>query len=109
MNIKVCNSLSLKDFLRGFQLHVYEYGVPQLFISDLGSQITAGINVIKDMINDPEVRSYFDFHGVKPVTFQQYFKGGSQLGSMVEVCVKMIKRLILIVQNLSFWCVTLII
>ena len=94
VNIKVCSSLNLKDFLRAFQLHIYEYGVPQLFISDLGSQITAGINVIKDIVNDPEVNSYFDFHCVKPITFQQYFKGCSQLGSMVEICVKMIKRLI---------------
>ena len=94
VNIQVCNSLSLRDFLRAFQIHIYEYGVPQLFISDLGSQLSAGINVIKDIVNDVEVKQFFDFQGVKPITFQQFFKGCSQLGSLVEVCVKMIKRLI---------------
>ena len=37
---------------------------------------------------------YFEENNVKPLLFQQYFKGCSQLGSLVEVCVKMIKRLL---------------
>ena len=94
VNLKLAHDLSLKEFLRTFQLHCYEFGLPQLFISDLGSQLTAGINTLRDFLNDPEIMKYFDYNNVKPTTFQQYFKGCSQLGSLVEVVVKMVKRLI---------------
>ena len=94
VNLVLCHDLSLKEFLRTFQIHCYGYGLPQLFVSDLGSQLTAGINVLKDFLNDPEVDKYFSYNHVKPITFQQYFKGCSELGSLVEVMVKMVKRLI---------------
>ena len=94
VNLKICHDLSVKEFLRSFQLHCYEYGLPQLCISDLGSQLTAGANVIEDFLADPETQCYFERHNIKPLTFQQYFKGCSELGSLVEICVKLSKRLI---------------
>ncbi|XP_068225202.1 uncharacterized protein [Palaemon carinicauda] len=94
INLKVCRSLNVSDFLRGFQLHCFEYGIPQLCISDLGTQLVAGANIISSFINDSQTRLYFEENYVKPLSFQQYFKGCSQLGSLVEVCVKMVKRLI---------------
>ena len=94
VNLVIAHDLSMKEFLRTFQLHCYEFGLPQLFVSDLGSQFTAGVNVLKDFLNDPEVHKYFEFNQDKPITFQQYFKGHSQLGSLVEIVVKMVKRLI---------------
>ena len=75
-------------------MHCFEYGIPQLCVSDLGSQLVAGANTINSFINDPDSLQYFDENNVKPITFQQYFKGASELGSLVEVCVKMIKKLI---------------
>ena len=94
INLKICKSLDLAEFLRSFSLHCFEFGVPQLCVSDLGSQIVAGANHITSFLNDPETQLYFEEKGVRPLTFQQYFKGCSQLGSLVEVCVKMTKRLL---------------
>lgn len=94
VNLKICHDLSVREFLRTFQLHCFEYGIPQLFMSDLGSQLVSGVNTLKDFLNDPDVLKYFEFNKVKPLTFQQYFKGCHELGSLVETCVKMVKRLI---------------
>ena len=94
VNLKICHNLTVEEFLRAFQMHCYEYGVPQLCISDLGTQLTAGANIISSFLNDSASQRYFEEHNVKPLTFQQYFKGASQLGSLVEICVKMVKRLI---------------
>ena len=94
INLKICKDLSVREFLRAFQLHCMEYGIPQLCVSDLGSQLTAGANIIKNFINDHETGLYFEENNVKPLTFHQYFKGCSKLGSLVEVCVKMVKRLL---------------
>ena len=54
----------------------------------------AGSNIITDFLKDNLTQNYFEEMGVKPITFSQFFKGRSQLGSMVEICVKMTKRLI---------------
>ena len=94
INLKICRSLDVPDFLRAFQMHCFEYGIPQLCISDLGTQLVAGANIISSFIADPETQLYFEENNVKPLSFHQYFKGYSQLGSLVEVCVKMIKKLI---------------
>ena len=47
-----------------------------------------------DFLNDTETKSYFDSNNIKPVEFSHFFKGNSSLGSIVEICVKMSKRLI---------------
>ncbi|XP_068214773.1 uncharacterized protein [Palaemon carinicauda] len=94
IDLRICNDLSVKEFLRSFQLHCFNYGVPQLVVSDLGSQLVAGANIIHDFISDHETLLYFEENNVKPLTFQQYFKGCSKLGSLVETCVKMVKRLL---------------
>ena len=83
VNLKICRSLNVPDFLRAFQLHVFEYGIPQLCISDLGSQLVAGSNIISSFLSDPETQLYFEEKNVKPISFQQYAKGASQLGSLV--------------------------
>ena len=66
--------------------------MPQPCISDLGSQFTAGFNLLTDWLNDPETSAYFERNNIKPLSFQQYFKGCSKLGSLVEICVKLVKR-----------------
>ena len=49
---------------------------------------------MKGFLEDPELVSFFDYHGIKPCKFSQYFKGASKLGSMVEVIVKLTKRML---------------
>ena len=94
INLKICDTLSTQDFLRSLQLHCFEYGLPQFCFSDLGSQMVAGGNLIMDYFNDPETKIYFEEKGISPTKFQQYYKGNSELGGIVEICVKMTKRLI---------------
>ena len=94
INLKICHTLNVSDFLRAFQLHCFEFGIPHLCMSDLGSQLVAGANSISSFINDLETKQYFEENNVTALSFQHYFRGASQLGSLVEVCVKFTKRLI---------------
>ena len=36
INLLVCTDLTTKEFLRSFQIHCFEFGVPQKCVSDLG-------------------------------------------------------------------------
>ena len=94
INLKICMNLSTDEFLLAFQLHIYEHGMPNLCISDMGTQLVAGANVINTFIDDFECSNYLKENGIGSVKFDQYFKGHSQLGSIVESCVKLTKRLI---------------
>jgi len=94
VNIVVCKDLTMPSFLRALQFHVSEYGLPSRVYSDLGSQIVSGGNVVTDFLKDSEAQRYLRENGVKFEGFDQYFKGNSSLGSLVEVCVKFAKKLI---------------
>ena len=94
VNLKMCYDFSVAQFLRAFQLHCFEWGLPMFCMSDLGSQIVAGSKIIRDFLKDSETQIYFAEKGVKPITFQQFAKGKSELGSLVESCVKQVKKLI---------------
>ncbi|XP_068215919.1 uncharacterized protein [Palaemon carinicauda] len=94
INLKICLSADTRDFLKAFQLHIYEFGIPEFCISDLGSQLTAGSRIIGTFLNDFETHAFFEENDIKPLKFEHYAKGNSSLGSLVESCVKMVKKLI---------------
>lgn len=94
INLKVSMDLGTGEFLRSFQLHCFEYGMPVKVFSDMGSQLVAGANIISDMLNNVECNEYFRENNLCITSFQQFYKGHSQLGSLVEICVKMTKRLL---------------
>lgn len=94
INMKVCLSADVKDFLRAIQLHIFEYGMFELCMSDLGSQIVAGSHVITSFLDDHETQNYLQRNGIQKVKFDQFCKGKSSLGSLVESCVKLTKKLI---------------
>ena len=94
INLKVSLDLTTAEFLRSFQLHTFEYGVPQRVLSDLGTQLVAGADIISNFLNDPVSLTYFKENNAEPISFQQYYKGCSKLGSLVESCVKLTKRLL---------------
>ena len=94
INLKICRDLSLNVFLKCFQVHCFEYGLPVYCITDLGSQLVAASNVITDLLRDPASREYVAERNVKCLQFEQYYKGCNMLGGMVESCVKLTKRLI---------------
>lgn len=93
VNLVICPDLSVKSFLRAFQIHVFQQGMPSKVFSDSGSQLVAGAKLITDLLNNVEAQTFLAENGVCSVKFHQYFKGNSSLGSLVEVCVKFVKRL----------------
>ena len=86
--------MSVPQFLKALQLHIFEYGMPASCFSDLGTQIVAGGNIVENLVQTPDAQSYLNEFGIKSVKFEQYFKGNHELGGLVESCVKMVKRLI---------------
>lgn len=60
----------------------------------MGTQICAGSNIIANFLDDFETKSFLELNGVGTVKFQQYCKGNSSLGLLVESCVKQVKHLI---------------
>lgn len=94
VNLKLCQDYSTKEFLRAFQLHTFEWGLPQMVFSDLGSQLVSGTKIIQDFLKDAETQMYFTEHKVKSIKFEHFVKGKSELGSLVESLVKQVKKLI---------------
>ena len=94
VNLVICFSADVHSFLMAVQQHIYNYGIFELCISDLGSQLTAGAKVITDFLNESEIHDFLQKNGIQKMSFQNYSKGNSALGSMVEVLVKETKRLI---------------
>ena len=52
------------------------------------------IHFVGSFIDDYETKNFLKENGINKVEFHQYFKGASQLGSIVESCVKLTKRLL---------------
>ena len=92
--LQVCLDLSLKNFLRAFQLHVFRHGLPSLCLSDQGSQITSGSKIISDHLQNADAIMYMQSNGIEKLCFSQYAKGCNKLGGLVDTCVKMVKRLV---------------
>ena len=94
INLKICPDQTVAQFLRSFQLYIYEHGVPETVFSDLGTNIVTAGNKIEDFLKDHNTTFYLQQQNIKPVKFEQYFKGNSAFGSLVESAVKLVKRLI---------------
>ena len=94
VNLVLTRNLTLDGFLKAFQTHCYSHGVPEYCVSDCGSQIVPGGNVIQNFINDPQSRKFFEENGVSPIKFEQFPVGSKKLGGMVEICVKLVKRVL---------------
>ncbi|XP_068238345.1 uncharacterized protein [Palaemon carinicauda] len=90
----MCDSLSVEDLLRALQLHIYQFGMPEYIVSDLGTQMTAGSNIIETFLSDFETKDFLRRHNMNEIKFDHYYKGNSELGGLVEICVKLSKRLI---------------
>ena len=94
INLKICRSMTVDCFLKAFQMHCFEYGVAEYCLSDMGSNIVAAGKIISDFINDENTKSYFAVNNVKSLTFDFIPKGCKKLAGLIEICVKMVKRLI---------------
>lgn len=95
VNLEVCYDFSADSFLKAFQMHIFTHGLCELCLSDLGSSIVAGTNKMSTFIfNDSEVHHFFKFNNIQTPKFEQYYKGRHELGSLVEICVKMSRNLV---------------
>ena len=94
VNLVLSIDLTVEEFLRSLSMHSFEYGVPLRVISDLGSQIVSGAEIIRKFLSDDDSNEYFREHGSKVVSFEQFYKGKKELGGLIESCVKLTKRLL---------------
>ena len=94
INLVIVDSLTVDEFLRAYQLHCCTYGISQYIVSDSGSQLVAGGNIIETFLNDSKTIKQLSDKGMRPIHFDQYPPGDSALGSLVEVCVKLVKKLV---------------
>ena len=94
INLKLSIDLSVPEFLRSLQMHVHEFGLSQFVLSDMGTSLIAGANIITNFLSDADTINYLKNSNSSLINFQQYYKGHHELGSLVETCVKMTKRLI---------------
>ena len=94
INLKLCLDMTTSAFLRALQEHIFEYGTMSRLMGDLGSSITAGFNVIRDMVGKSDVEQFLVSNGIQSITLDQIPKGNSELASLAESCVKLAKRMI---------------
>lgn len=94
ISLRVCSDLSVSNFLRALQMHIFDHGLPETCFSDLGTQLVAGASIITSFLSDAETQKYFIENGIKSLQFDHYYKGCNRLGGLVEVCVKMVKKLL---------------
>jgi len=94
VNLVYCEDLTNRSFIRGFQCHILEHGLPALCWSDAGSQLTSSAKIIHKILHMEETRTYLEEAGVAITSFNSYPKGCNQLGGIVESLVKIVKRII---------------
>ena len=59
VNLKVSVDMSATEFLRSFILHCMEYGVPELVLSDLGTNFVSAAKQITSFLKEAEIAAYF--------------------------------------------------
>ena len=94
LNLILCPDLSTSSYLKGLQLHTFQYGVPSLILSDSGTSLIAGGNILLDLSKDLECQKYLRSNGIQTLKVEQYPKGSNELGGLVESGVKLAKRLL---------------
>ena len=106
INLLPCLAADVQNFLMAVQRHLHQYGAFSFCLSDQGSQIKAGANIIRSFLDDLETREFLESHGINEIQFKNYPKGNSALGSLVESLVKQTKHMMCkaIRSNvLNFW------
>ena len=92
INLKVCLDATTIKFLQAFQSHVLDYGLPSFCVSDLGTNIVSGTKTITNFLDECETHDYMNKNNIKVTTFEQYPKGNSALGGLVEIFVKFVRH-----------------
>ena len=99
VNLVVCDSCDTNTFLKALQMHIFQYGMFSECRADLGSQITAGFNILRTFLSDFDTLNFFETHCIEKPKMEQFCKGNSALGSVVESLVKQTKLIQKSVRN----------
>ena len=65
VSLEICFSADTCEFLRCIQMHIYKFGMFSLCVSDLGSQISSGTDIMARFLDDRDCREYFSEHGIE--------------------------------------------
>ena len=93
IDLHICLDLSLPNFMRAFQLHVFRYGIAAKCIADAGSQMTAGTEIILKHLKQPETAQYLSHNGIDTVDYTHSPGSCPHLTGYAEMGVKLVKRL----------------
>jgi hypothetical protein len=69
-----CRFIDKDYFLRAIQLHIFDYGVPSLIVSDNGSPIVSGVEQTVKYLDDEECIKFLESHDIKHINF--HLSGG---------------------------------
>ena len=94
VNVLLCDLIDKDSFLRDFQVHIYEHGIPSVLISDNGSPIVAGMQQTVSYLKDDVSKKFLQSRNIKTLTFHPYPAGASELGGFIERLVKEVKKII---------------
>ena len=94
INFKICYKLDVSSFLRALQLHIFQWGLPEKVLSDLGASIVPAGNIIKDFLKDQECQKFLQINNINGPVFEHVFVGAKHLQGICEIGVKMTKKLI---------------
>ena len=95
IKLHICYDYSASEFLKALQKQIFESGLFSLCISDAGTPVLGGANKVQKYIfNNRLIQEFFVEQNIKYINFQSYPKGNHALGSLVETCNRMIRKLI---------------
>lgn len=93
VNLLVCRNINKDSFLRAFQLHIFDHGIPSVVVSDNGSPIVAGVNQTISYLSDDDSRQFLASRNIQMLKFHPYPAGASKLGGFIESLVKQVKKI----------------
>ena len=93
IDLQICLDLSVKNYLRAIQRQIYKHGMMSLLLSDAGTNIVSASKIIARQMDNEDTQLYLSSNGIRAVNFDNYNRGCNKLGGLVEIGVKMIKKL----------------
>ena len=94
VRLYVCPSLDTASFLHAMQLHIFDFGIPELIISDNQPSFDKGYKMIKSCLTDPEIVQFLKDKNIRELSYDPYPANSPNLGGAVESLVGQIKRVL---------------
>ncbi len=94
VNLLICDSMDTASFLRALQLHIFEFGIPSKIVSDNGTQIVQGMNLLRPVLESVDIVNFLKERNIATLQFTPYPANTSKLGGAVESLVKQVKNFV---------------